>query len=249
MARTLINKEIVTSLLEQEKSYNEIAKELGVTRNSIGRFCRKHYGLLKDRGKSTRQSIQLSTKQKEILFGGLLGDLCIRKHNKNYRGHIVHSIKQLEYAQYLYKELNNLSGIFRFIKVKANNKLYDECQFTLRPNLNLKFLYEAFYDNFGGKKDIPFDLSLLTPQAIAIWFMDDGFLLDNGHSKTLGFSTCSFSLDGLLRIQKYLKETYNIETIIRKNFYLIVKKSSAMLLKNLISDYIIDSMKYKVSLD
>ena len=79
--------------------------------------------------------------------------------------------------------------------------------------------------------------------------MDDGFLLDNGHSKTLGFSTCNFSLDGLLRIQKYLKETYNIETIIRKNFYLIVKKSSAMLLKNLISDYIIDSMKYKVSLD
>ena len=145
-------------------------------------------------------------KQKEILFGGLLGDLCIRKHNKNYRGHVVHSITQLEYAQYLYKELNNLSGIFRFIKVKANNKLYDECQFTLRPNLNLKFLYEAFYDNFGGKKDIPFDLSLLTPQAIAIWFMDDG---SSNNGRYFLHTNC-FNLKSIFLLQNMLKHNFNI---------------------------------------
>lgn len=78
--------------------------------------------------------------------------------------------------------------------------------------------------------------------------MDDGFLLDNGHSKTLGFSTCSFSLDGLLRLQKYLEDTYQVKTIIRKNFYLIVRRKSVNTLKDLINPYIIDSMKYKIAL-
>lgn len=249
MGRIRIKKDVVLSLLSNGKNYEEIASIVGVAKNSIGRFCRKNFGLLDDRGKAKRQRIELTQKQKEILFGGLLGDMCIQKHLKNYRGSIIHSVKQLEYAQYLHKELNNIVGIFRFIKVKANNNFYDECQFSIKPNLNLEFFYKEFYENFNNKKDIPYNLELLTPLAIAIWFMDDGFLLNNGHSKTLGFSTCNFSLEGLLRIQKYLEENYNIKTIIRKNFYLIVKKESALTLKNLIDPYIINSMKYKVNLD
>lgn len=249
MQRIRIKKEIVDSLLEENKTYDEIAQIIGVTRNSVGRFCRKHYGCLEDRGKSTRQSINISDTQKQILFGGLLGDFCLVPHNKTFRGIVNHSIKQIEYAKYLHNSLSNITGIFREIKVKTNNKIYDECSFTIKPNIQLKTFYNSFYKDFGGKKDIPHDLSLLTPLAISIWFMDDGFLLDNGHSKTLGFSTCSFSLEGLLRMQKFLKEQYNIETIIRKNFYLIIKKHSAFTLKNLISPFIINSMNYKIALD
>lgn len=248
MKRIRINLKTVITLKNEGKSYGEIASIIGVTRSSIGRFCRKHFGLLEDRGELTRQSIQLTTKQIEILFGSLLGDACLCRHTKNYRGHIVHSIKQLEYAQYLHQELNNISGKFRYVKVKANNKIYDECQFTLRPNLLLGFLYNSFYGDFNGKKDVPYNLKYLTPQAIAIWFMDDGFLIDNGHSKTLGFSTCSFSLEGLLRLQSYLKEVYNVETVIRKNFYLVVKRHSANTLKSIIEPYIINLMRYKIAL-
>lgn len=249
MARNRIKFSIVDPLIKEGKTYEEIASIVGVTRNSVGRFCRKHYGLLEDRGKSTRQSIPITQKQKEILFGSLLGDLCIRKHTKTYRGVLVHSIKQLEYAQYMHKELNSIVGKFRFINVKVSNKIYDECQFTIRPNLELKFLYDSFYEDFLGKKDVPFNLSLLSPLALAIWFMDDGFLIDNGHSKSFGLSTCSFSLEGLLRLQKYLKKVYNIETIIRKNFYLIVRRCSALTFKTIIQPYIINSMKYKIALD
>lgn len=248
MSRIKIKLDVVEPLLKEGKTYEEIALVIGVTRSSIGRFCRKYFGPLQDRGKSTRQSIPLTSRQKEILFGSLLGDLCLTKHIKNYRGVLNHSIKQLDYAQFIYKELNNISGKFRFIKVKASGKIYDECTFNIRPNLELEFLYKNFYENFSKKKDIPFDLSLLTPLAIAIWFMDDGFLLNNGHSKSLGFSTCNFSLEGLLRLQRHLKDVYNIDTIIRKNFYLIVKKQSAITLKNLIQPYIINSMKYKIAL-
>lgn len=248
MQRIRIKKEIVNSLLKEGKNYDEIAQIIGVTKNSVGRFCRKHYGCLEDRGKSTRQSIDITDIQKQILFGGLLGDFCLSPHNKTFRGLVNHSIKQIEYAKYLHNSLNNITGKFREIKVKANNKIYDECSFTIKPNTQLESLYNDFYKDFRGKKDVPYNLSLLTPLAISIWFMDDGFLIDNGHSKTLGFSTCGFSLDGILRLQKYLKEQYSIETIVRKNFYLIVKKSSSFTLRDLISPYIIDSMKYKISL-
>ena len=248
MQRVRIKKEAVDTLLIEGKNYSEIAKIIGVNKSSIGRFYRKYYGCLEDRGKSTRQNINISDTQKQILFGGLLGDFCITTHNKTFRGVVNHSIKQLEYAKYLHDSLNNIVGVFRQIKVKANNKLYDECSFTIRPNIQLKSLYNSFYKDFGGKKDVPYDLSLLTPLAISIWFMDDGFLVNNGHSRTLGFSTCSFSLEGLIRLQNFLKEQYNIETIIRKNFYLIVKKESANTLKDLISPYIIESMNYKIDL-
>lgn len=248
MQRIRIKKDIVDSLLKDGKNYDEISQIIGVNRNSVGRFCRKHYGCLEDRGKSTRQSIDITNTQKQILFGGLLGDFCLSPHNKTFRGAVNHSVKQIEYAKYLHNSLNNIVGVFREIKVKANNKIYNECNFTIKPNTQLENLYNDFYKDFGGKKDVPYDLSLLTPLAISVWFMDDGFLLNNGHSKTLGFSTCNFSLEGLLRLQKFLKEQYSIETIIRKNFYLIVKKSSSFTLRNLISTYIIDSMKYKIAL-
>ncbi len=248
--RKTINYEDVVVLLQQGKTYQEIADILNFTRNSIGRFCRKHFNLLQDRGKSTRQSLEITQQQKEILFGGLLGDTCLVPHNKTFRGSENHSTKQEDYCKYKYNLLQPLVGKFRYTIVKLHNKEYTQCAFTIRPNIQLENLYDIFYKNFNCKKDVPHNLSLLTPLAISIWFMDDGFLVDNGHSQTLGFSTCSFSLEGLQRLQLFLKNTYNIETIIRKNFYLVVRKSSAITLKRLIEPYIIDTMKYKLgSLD
>lgn len=241
-----IDKDIVKELYDSGKSYEEIAQLLGFTKQSIGRCYRKHFGLLEDRSRDVRQRINLTDKQKEILFGGLLGDFSIVRHIKNYRGCISHSVKQETYARFIHEKLNPLVGLFRYTKVKAGNKIYDECQFTIRPNLDLENFYNQFYGDFGGKKDVPYDLSLLTPLALSIWFMDDGFLIDNGHSQTLGFSTCSFTLEGLIRLQNYLKETYDIDTIIRKNFYLVVRRKDAQKLATLIKPHIIPTMLYKL---
>lgn len=246
--RNIIDKDLVKKLYDEGKSYEEISKILGFSTSSIGRCYRKNFGILKDRSRNVRQNIQLTQAQKEILFGGLLGDFCLVKHVKNYRGSVAHSIKQENYAKFLHSKLNSIVGKFRYTKVKANNKIYDECQFTLRPNLQLESFYNSFYNDFNGKKDVPYDLSLLTPLAIAIWFMDDGFLINNGHSQTLGFSTCSFSLEGLIRLQNYLKTKYDIDTIIRRNFYLVVRQKDAQKLASLIRPYIIKEMYYKLGI-
>lgn len=244
--RKVIDKNEVIKLVKEGRSYDEIATILRFTKSSIGRFCRKHFGLLEDRGKSTRQKIDILDVQKEIIFGSLLGDMCLQKHSKTFRGSECHSVKQKEYLVYKHSLLKPLVGIIRDETTIINGKSYFKNAFSIRPNTNLEYFYNVFYKDFNGKKDVPFKLDLLTPRAIAFWFMDDGFLINNEHSETLGFSTCSFSLEGLLRLQEKLDKDYNIKTIIRKNFYLVIKRNSATQLSSLIKPYIIKEMQYKL---
>ena len=218
---------------------------MGFNETSLCRCYTKNYGRKQDRAASYRQGISLTDEQKEIIFGSLLGDMTLQKHTKTYRGSEVHSIKQKEYVIYKRELLNNLCGCLRCFTVRVKNKEYQEIGFSIRPNINLETLYNAFYKN--GKKDIPETLSLLTPRAIAFWFMDDGFKV-SGNGKMLGFSTCSFTLNGLLKLQEYLKTTYDIDTIIRKNFYLIVKAKDCQKLITLIKPYMIEEMYYKIDI-
>ena len=98
---------------------------------------------------------------------------------------------------------------------------------------------------FGGsnnKKDVPNDLSLLTPRALAWWFMDDG---TSSGKCSISIAACSFSLEGLLRLQKYLKSKYDISVTIQKDFKLYFHAESAIKFYNLVKDFIHEDMMYK----
>lgn len=245
--RNVIDKQQLKELVDNGKSYKEISEILHYNETSLCRCYTKNFGKRLDRAASYRQKIDITKEQEEIIFGSLLGDMCIVKHVKTYRGSECHSVKQVPYIEYKYNLLRPLCGKLLDSTTTIKGKTYYKKQFVLRPNLNLAKFYNMFYINENLKKDVPYDLSLLTPRAIAFWFMDDGFHVTNKNN-ILGFSTCSFSLEGLMRLQSYLKITYNIDTIIRKNFYLIVRTNSYQILYNLIRPYIIPSMLYKLGL-
>ena len=247
MRKDIIDKQLLKKLVDEGNSYKDISKIMGYRESSLCRCYTKNFGIKPDRAISYRQKIEISEEQKEILFGSLMGDMFIGKHTKTYRGTETHSIKQESYIKYKHSLLSPLCGKLRDEKTVLKNKIYYKMSFTLRPNLNLKPFYDMFYIGENNKKDVPYNLSLLTPRAIAFWFMDDGFKITNKNN-LLGFSTCSFSMDGLLRLQKYLFETFNIDTIIRKNFYLIVRACSYNTFCTLIKPYIIPSMLYKLGL-
>ena len=128
----------------------------------------------------------------------------ISRHVKTYRGTECHSIKQVEYLNYKKSLLNNLCGKEILETTIVNGRKYYKKVFCIRPNTNLKKLYELFYYN-NGKKDVPNDLALLTPLAVSMWFMDDGFVAKTQSGQNLGFSTCSFSFDGLYRLQSFFQ--------------------------------------------
>lgn len=241
-SKSWIKVEQVEPLLRRGFSYQQIANELGVKKQSIGFFCRRHFGKLEDKGKFVRNNSPLTQIQKEVIFGSLLGDCNIHKHRNTYEGRINHSIKQLSYAEYMKSLLGGICSDIRFTSKSLNNKIYQQCSFDIKNNFALKELYDLFY--YRGKKDIPIDLSLLTPRALAFWFMDDG---SKSSKHSIEIATCSFSLDGLFRIQSFLKEKYNIETIIRKDFRLYICTESSTRFKNLILPYIHGSMLYKLN--
>lgn len=239
-----INK--LKDLVDSGKSYKEISLIMGFTKSSLCRCYTKNFGIKKDRAISYRQKLIITSVQKEIIFGSLLGDMCLVQHVKNIRGSECHSIKQEEYIAYKHSLLSGLCGKLIDTTTTIDGKVYKKKQFTIRPNLNLWEFYNMFYFGENHKKRIPFNLNMLTPRAIAFWFMDDGFLIKSKNSQELGFSTCCFTLEDLLRLQQFLDHTYKIKTIIRKNFYLIVRVNSCKLLADLIKPYMIESMYYKL---
>ena len=94
---------------------------------------------------------------------------------------------------------------------------------------------------YSGKKRIPDNLSLLTPLAIAIWFMDDG-------TKQFSYkiATDSFEKVDIQRLQEFLKMEWNIETTIQWDNGLYIRSKSKEEFKKLIEPYVIESMKYKL---
>jgi hypothetical protein len=107
-------------------------------------------------------------------------------------------------------------------------------------NQTLTEFYNMFYK--FNKKIIPEDLSLLTPLAIAIWFMDDGYKSKNGYY----LSTNSFTIEDINKTRKYLFNKYDIESSIDKNNRIYIFAKSINTFNKLISEYIIETMKYKL---
>jgi len=188
-------------------------------------------------------NIEITQEQKEILFGTLLGDGNLRYNDsgKSVFGRMNHSASQEEYIKYKQSNLANLTSNVKSYKAKAGLKYYDSLYFTFKSNIQLNSLYHVFYD-VNGKKHIPDDLSLLTPRAMAFWFMDDG----TASNPTIKIATCCFSMSDLLRLQTFLSEQYGIDTVITGERKLYFKAKTKKIFKTLVDPYIIESMRYKL---
>lgn len=239
------NFEEAEKLFNQGLKYSEIAKILNVKEITLSGSFLRHNGKLNWKTNSNK-SIFLTQEQKEIMFGSMLGDGCLRieknRKNKSPRGTIMHSMKQEEYVKYKHFLLKEISlDIKNTIRKpdKRTGNIYESCSFQFKSNPALYKLYSMFYTPI---KKIPKNLDLLTPLAISIWFMDDGMKMKT----TIGFATNCFSIEDLTRLIEYLKITFNLEFTIKKSKTIYLKQKSYNIFYNLINEYIIPSMKYKL---
>lgn len=241
-----LDKQKLEELYLKNISYKEIAEITGYNINSVNGYFYRIKGKMKDTRFYRRNSLPISQIQKEILFGTLLGDGNIQKQKiRSYIGKYNHSLEQKIYCDKVRTELLPLVSELKYSDTKNKkypNKIYKNCYFYLKNNLNLEELYNMFYIKENNKKDVPFDLSLLTPRAMAYWFMDDGTA--NGNC-SISIATCSFSLEGLLRLKNYLLITYGIEVTITKEFRLYFNTKTVKIFYNLVKEYIIPEMEYK----
>lgn len=222
--RTILKpgKEQLSEMLYQKNmTPYEIADALGYGEGgwaNIYSYCRE-YGLTFDFSKNHElRNTPFTQRQKEIVFGTLLGDGYLRPTNGNAENHsyalsLCHGEKQLEYLKWKFHEFEN------FVTTK-------EFQVNLRPfrgnaptyafsTVSHPFLREAHDICYWaqGKKDISRKwLEQITPLALAVWYMDDGSL--NKRTHTIVLCTNSFSREGQLMAIDFLKQRYDIAAVL-----------------------------------
>jgi recombination protein RecA len=118
--------------------------------------------------------MELSAQQQSVLVGTLLGDGCLAKHGRFHRLHVKHKaahIALVEYKHAVFADYVTMP-LHRFDQ-QLGDKRHPCAQFATRTSPVFSDWHRRFYRE--GRKHVPLDIEmLLTPLAIAVWFMDDG---------------------------------------------------------------------------
>jgi len=159
----------------------------------------------------------ITKKQKSILYGTILGDAYLRKTGKqNAFIRLEHGKKQKDF---LFWKVEMLKPLFqgkpkyleRMHPITKKTYCYWRHRSQTMPYLGK--LRRIFYPQ--GKKRIPNNLSeFLTPLALAVWYMDDGYYYQRDKCSYLYLG--NVSLEEAEVVHQTLKDKFNLITRVKK---------------------------------
>src|SRR3989338_2616272 len=199
-----------------------------------------------------KKTLKLSEFQRQVLVGTLLGDGCLETRNagKTYRLKIEHAIAQKDYVDWKYQVFKNFTlSEPRIHKRISYGSVRENYCFSTVSHGSLRFYGQQFYQN--NKKVMPVMISkILTPLALAVWFMDDGSIKSKQH-KALVIHSQSFNKQDLELIRGVLEVKYKIKSALRKRkdgsgFVIYLLSETIDIFIALVEPYILSSMKYKL---
>jgi recombination protein RecA len=194
--------------------------------------------------------------KKSILYAMVLGDGHISRDSPEFS--ICHGELQKDYLEYkaamLKKLLSKEVNIYP-ISIRAGNKTYKAYRFSCTHKL-FWILRKRCYDSNHNPKFSKEVLDKLTPQAIAIWYMDNGSLKAkkrNGkiHAYELTISCRAYKESDAQNIVDYFANVHCILFTIKQNkgrFSIRCGTIEARKFVAMVKPYIIDSLLYKISM-
>lgn len=187
----------------------------------------------------------LNQVQISVLIGSLLGDGTLRKAlgKLNALFEVNHTIKQKDYVDWKYEQFKMF--VLTAPKARKGNGSRIAYRFTTQSLPVFTEFYNRFYDN--KRKIIPSDLQL-DPQALAIWFMDDG----SKSRSSFYLNTQQFSLGDQQELIQMLEDQFNLIATLNKDkiYYRIrINTESSKRFKEIIKPFVLPSMKYKLGDD
>lgn len=156
---------------------------------------------------------KLSTRQRELLVGLLLGDGHLETQNqgRTYRLKVEHSLKQNDYTQWLYQEFRDWIPGGIYTRTRGNHQVVG---FRTVSHATFRFYGQQFYPE--GKKVIPKTIhKMLKPLSLAIWFCDDGSRKSSKHT-TYNIHSLGYSKRDLQRVQEVLSSIFKIDSSLHK---------------------------------
>lgn len=190
-----------------------------------------------------RERLALDSRQEEILTGTLLGDAHLERSgwNKKYRLQLVQGDAQKKYLFWKFEQFRHCCA-----SAPSYQRWNDSWRVRTVSHLVFSRYAQLFYR--GTRKIVPRDIAeRLTPQAIAIWFMDDGALGSRGDGYIL--NTQNFSLRENKQLAACLQRKFQLKTTINKDkqwWRLYISTKSQDNFTRLVCPYIIPTMRYKL---
>jgi hypothetical protein len=213
--------------------------------------------------------MQLTQQQKDLLVGTLLGDGNLQTETKGrtWRYRVLQKKEHKLYLDHKYDLIKNFcttGPIYSEVFDERTKETYKRWFFNTNVHDCFRFYGNMFYkyDPINNKvvKDVPLNIQkFLTPASIAYWYMDDGSLKWEGHSNAMRICTESFSQDGVHRLQKAIKNLYNISTSLTKKtkvvdnnrvivgYRIAINEAASADFRRLVEPHLVGCMKYTVS--
>jgi recombination protein RecA len=197
-----------------------------------------------------KQKLRLTSRQREILVGLLLGDGHLETQNEGitYRLKIEYCVIQKDYVGWLYENFKDWVLTPPQVKQKKSGQAITEnLWFNTVSHIALRYYGKQFYQN--GRKIVPKNISkLLKPLTLAVWFMDDGSLKSKDH-RALILNTQGFNINEIEILQNGLKRIYSIESQMRNQkdgVQIMMVGDSAIEFSRIISPYLLPQFHYKL---
>lgn len=200
--------------------------------------------------------------REKIVQGSLLGDAAIcksfdkRQNTYNYYYAESHSNKQKDYLLWKSSFFQNPSFGERKRKSKLNGRTISSTEFRMHVYSN--HMWKPIRDDWYIKnvKEVPGDIEL-SPESIAIWYMDDGTF--HVFSGVIELYTNGFNLQSQHILQKELRK-FNINAQIKsvksisgkeavKRYILYIPRKESWKLLDLVKKGIHKDLEYKLPID
>jgi len=198
-----------------------------------------------------KSTLQLSSTQREVLVGLLLGDACLETQNggRTYRLKIEQSTRQQAYVDHLHSLFREwvLTPPRVRTTCASNGSVTENVAFQTVSHSAFRFYSQQFYA--GGPKRVPELIHhWLTPRGLSYWFMDDGSV-KSSQSKGVIFNTHCFSQQDVERLARCLSDRFGLQVTPRRQsdgVQLYVSGHSYETFSALVDPYLIEEMRYKL---
>ncbi len=197
-----------------------------------------------------KQSLILSSRQKDILSGLLLGDGHLETQNRGrtYRLKVEQSVRKKEYVEWLFQEFRDFVRTEPKEKEKTRNgSRTTNVGFSTLSVGNFRFHAQQFYR--GKQKVVPKLIGkLLSPLVLAVWFMDDGSQKSSLHKARI-LNTQGFRKQEIRQLIRILDTQFDIQAKLRNQkdgYQIYIAAASADRLKQIIEEHVVPCMRYKL---
>jgi len=209
----------------------------------------------------------------QVLIGTLLGDatLIVSSHKKRKAAlRVKHKDANEDYIMWLLKYLEPYATNGYSIRIETDKKTGNEYRVLhINSTRKLYYMWKRFYVvnpaaksiyTSGIKKIKPQILNSIGELALAVWYMDDGWLdvnineRDNVNRIRIGLATCAFTEHENRLLMGMLKKKFGIEANMYKRHnkypYLTLNTEAALKFLTIVYKYVyeVESMRYKLEI-